>query len=502
MRTITHFLTDKTFLEKAFAYLETSHGVRAVIVDKDGQVDPLNGQEVREYPEKKLFSFCFQEDIGGIRCSAETKSALEDAAPHIRICMDGMQRLLEKALVLQQTMDEMLRLSDQLHFLFGLANKVAGVQDPQKYCMLVMQEISQAILADAAFMRTKAKKTRQQVVRYKLSEQDIGAIDLDPVFQDIPEGKTVVISLQSGASALLAPIKEKEDQIGHMIFLKWPEKHAFSAYDKQFVSIINSIISPTMETLQLYHSLHVLYLNTVKALAAAIDAKDAYTHGHSFRVAKFSVAIGRQLGLASQDLPDLEIAAYMHDLGKIGVSEAVLAKPGKLSPEEFEEIKKHPVLTNKILEPIDLPSSIVDATVQHHERLDGRGYPLGLKGNEISLYAKIIAVADVFDALTSARPYRDAMTVEEALTTLCQGINTEFDRKVVHAFFSALRNNTSDQDLAVVYAELKFMRLERMNQFLENLTQRLIENPGGTVDRAIAPSAFPKDCLEVRNPSL
>jgi HD-GYP domain-containing protein (c-di-GMP phosphodiesterase class II) len=502
MRTITQFLTDKTFLEKALAYLETSHGVRAVIVDKDGQVDPLNGQVIHEYREKRLYSFYFQEDIGGIRCSAESKTELEDAEPHIRICMDAMQRLLEKAQVLQQTMDEMLRLSDQLHFLFGLANKLAGVQDPQKYCMLVMQEISQAILSDAAFMRTKARKTRQQVVRYKLSELDMDTIDLDPAFQEIPEGKTVVISLRNGASALLAPIKEKEDQIGHMIFLKWPGKQAFSAYDKQFVSIINNIISPTMETLQLYHSLHVLYLNTVKALAAAIDAKDAYTHGHSFRVAKFSVAIGRQLGIGSRDLPDLEIAAYMHDLGKIGVSEAVLAKPGKLTPEEYEEIKKHPVLTNKILEPIDLPAFIVDATVQHHERLDGRGYPLGLKGNEISLYAKIIAVADVFDALTSVRPYRDAMTVEEALTTLCQGINTEFDRNVVHAFFTALRNNMSDQDLAVVYAELKFMRIEQMNQFLENLTQHLLENPGSLADKTVTPSSSPENCRQFSNSSL
>jgi HD-GYP domain-containing protein (c-di-GMP phosphodiesterase class II) len=259
-----------------------------------------------------------------------------------------------------------------------------------------------------------------------------------------------------------------------MVFLKRPGKRVFTAYEKQFVSIIDSIISPTMETLRLYQSLHVLYLNTVKALAAAIDAKDAYTHGHSFRVARYSVAIGRQLNLNELELPDLEIAAYMHDLGKIGIPEAVLAKPGKLSAAEFEEIKKHPLLTNKILEPIDLPAFIVDATLQHHERLDGRGYPLGLKGNEISLFAKIIAVADVFDALTSARPYRGAMTVEDALTLLCQGIDSEYDRDVVCAFFAALRNNKTDKDIADIYGDLKFMQMEQMNQFLKKLTQHLI----------------------------
>jgi HD-GYP domain-containing protein (c-di-GMP phosphodiesterase class II) len=363
--------------------------------------------------------------------------------------------------------------------------------------MLVLQEISQTIQADAAFARAKGKKGRQWMIPYRMPNRYFEAIDKDPVFLTIPESKTVIVTLQGGVSAVITPIKEKEEQIGHMVFLKRPEKQAFSSYDKKLVSIINNIISPTMETLALYNSLHVLYLNTVKALAAAIDAKDAYTHGHSFRVAKYSVAIGRYLKVSDQELPDLEIAAYMHDLGKIGVPEAVLAKPGKLSAAEFEEIKKHPVLTNKILQPIHLPEFIVNATLQHHERLDGRGYPLGLKGEEICLFAKIIAVADVFDALTSARPYRDAMTVEDALTILCQGIDAEFDREVVHAFFTALRNNAADHDLAVVYADLKFMHLELMNRFLEDLTRHLVGVSADLSARNLA-SQIPEGCPENR----
>lgn len=501
MHTISHFLTDKTFLEKVFAYLETYHGVRAVIVDKEGEIEPLDGRESLEYSEKRVFPISFQEDIGGIRCSAESRAILEAADPHIRLCIDGLQRLLEKALVMQQSMDEMLRLSDQLHFLFGLANKLAGVKDPPKYCLLVLQEIARAIQADMAFVRTRGKKNQQWMIPYRIPVLEIEALDKDPAVHSAPEGGTVIVALENGMSAVIAPIKEKEDQIGRMVFLRKPDRQVFSAYDKKFVSIINSIISPTMETLVLYHSLHVLYLNTVKALAAAIDAKDAYTHGHSFRVAKYSVAIGRYLKITDGELPDLEIAAYMHDLGKIGVSEAVLAKPGKLSAEEFEEIKKHPVLTNKILEPIDLPDFIVNATLQHHERLDGRGYPFGLKGDEISLFAKIIAVADVFDALTSARPYRDAMTVEDALTLICQGKDTEFDRTVVHAFFSALRNKVTDQDLSDVYADLKFMRLEQMNQFLEKLTQRLIGDSAELTTRSMRASRQ-VDCPEKTSASL
>jgi HD-GYP domain-containing protein (c-di-GMP phosphodiesterase class II) len=427
-----------------------------------------------ELAAKRLYPISFQEDIGGIRCSAETVDVLEKADPHIQLCMDGLHRIIEKAVIMQQTMDEMLHLSDQLHFLLGFANKASSIQDPQQYCQLALGEIAQAIKADAAYAHTREKKDKPAFISYQASPKSIASAEKDLEIRSLLEDKIMIIALKNETSALVAPIREKEEQIGHMVFLKNADKHAFTAYDKQFVSIIDSIISPTMEILGLYHSLHELYLNTVKALAAAIDAKDAYTHGHSFRVAQYSVAIGKQLEILLDDISALEIAAYMHDLGKIGIPEAILGKRGRLSVSEFEEIKKHPLLTNKILEPIHLPEFIVSATVQHHERLDGRGYPLGLKGESISLFARIIAVADVFDALTSARPYRDAMTVEDALTALCEEIDIAYDRNVVHAFISALRNNAMDQDLASVYSGLKFMRLDKMNQFLAQLTRYLI----------------------------
>jgi HD-GYP domain-containing protein (c-di-GMP phosphodiesterase class II) len=480
MNTILSFLPDKIFLTNTFSYLETCHSIRALIVNKDGRVDPLDGQETNEYLHTKLYPVSFHEDIGGIRCSAESMEALAAADPHICICIAGIENLLEKNLIIQQTMEEMLRLSDQLHFLFGLAAKLSGVHDVQHYCTLVIQEITQAVSADSAFVHISSKVNDQRHILQKLSTQDLERVERDPALQSLPQGKTAIITLLDGKTALVIPIKEKEKYAGRLVLLKNAGKRTFTAYEKQFVSIINNIISPTVESLSLYGSLQVLYLNTVKALAAAIDAKDTYTHGHSFRVARFSVAIGRQLNIPPSQLKDLEIAAYMHDLGKIGIPESILGKQGRLSPEEFREIKKHPLLTNKILEPIDLSALIVDATLQHHERLDGRGYPMGLKGDSISLFARIIAVSDVFDALTSARPYRAAMTVEDALSTICEGIDTEFDRKVVQALIVALQNYSEDQDLSEMYSELEFMHLDQLNQFLEKLTRMLLGTPHGS----------------------
>ena len=290
---------------------------------------------------------------------------------------------------------------------------------------------------------------------------------------------TIIFTLEDSSSVLFCPIKEKDGVIGHMVFIRREDSH-FSAYEKKFVSIIENIISPNIETMRLYDSLQELYLNTGKALAAAIDAKDEYTHGHSFRVAKYSVAIGCKLKLSETNLADLEIADYMHDLGKIGISESILGKPGKLSKEEFDQIKLHPVYTDKILQPINLPDFIVNAAVHHHERLDGSGYPHGLAGEKISLFARIIAVADVFDALTSNRPYRDAMPVETALEVLCKQIDREFDRNVVLALIATLQDTKETSTLITIYPNLKFSDITRLNHFLTGLIKFI--HPEGTYE--------------------
>jgi HD-GYP domain-containing protein (c-di-GMP phosphodiesterase class II) len=467
-------MTDTGFLRKVLAYLGKTHGVHAVVLDTDGQVVPMGHDDAEVLPETQYYPFDYMEDVGGIQCSSLTKDALQEAQPHIHMCLDGINDLLQKELILQQTTDEMLALSQQLHFLLNMANKVIGLNDLKAYSMVIVEEVSRAIAADYAFVHAEGKWAKKLNVTSNMTVDQAHHIQQHVSFTEADKDKTIIFSLEDGTSTLLTPIKEKDGQIGYMAFFKSKEKRFFTAYEKKFVTIIDNIISPTMESLRLYDSLHELYLNTVKALAAAIDAKDEYTHGHSYRVAKYSVAIGKKMAVGSKELTNLEIAAYMHDLGKIGVPEEILGKPGRLTEEEFNEIKKHPVLTNKILEPIDLPSFIVDAAVQHHERLDGRGYPLGLKGEKISSFAKIIAVADVFDALTSSRPYREAMTVEGALEILYKGIDKEFERNVVLALISALQDEEDDEALSKLYPKLRFLDIDKMNDFLLQLAELLL----------------------------
>jgi putative nucleotidyltransferase with HDIG domain len=181
-----------------------------------------------------------------------------------------------------------------------------------------------------------------------------------------------------------------------------------------------------------------LFLGSIRMLAAAIDEKDPYTRGHSGRVAKYSMIIGEYLGLSSVDLDRLRISALLHDVGKIGVDDRVLKKPGKLTDEEFELMKQHTVKGANIMRPVSQLKDVLPGIELHHERLDGGGYPYGLSDDQIPMMARIIAVADTLDAITTNRPYQSAMDLEFALDRIRSLAVSRFDPKVVGALESAV----------------------------------------------------------------
>jgi HD-GYP domain-containing protein (c-di-GMP phosphodiesterase class II) len=180
-----------------------------------------------------------------------------------------------------------------------------------------------------------------------------------------------------------------------------------------------------------------LFIGTVKSLAAAIDGKDPYTRGHSERVSRFSVAIAQRLGLADDEVEKIRISALLHDVGKIGIDDKILKKPSALTDEEYEVMKKHPQKGYKIMSQIPAMKEFLPGMYMHHEMVDGKGYPQGLKGDEIPLMGKIVAVADTFDAMTTERPYQKAMNFEDALARIESFVDTRYDRAVVEAFTAA-----------------------------------------------------------------
>ena len=216
--------------------------------------------------------------------------------------------------------------------------------------------------------------------------------------------------------------------LGHATSSPWTEEDAENARklgDQFAVALANS---------RLVDQLHQLQWGTLTALARAIDAKSPWTLGHSERVTKHAVDIATAMGLPPKELDIIRRGCLLHDVGKIGTPVSILDKVGRLTPEETKIMQEHVTIGRRILEPIPGLAESMPIVLQHHEWINGGGYPFGLAGEEIHLHSRIAAVADCFDALVSDRPYRKGMPVDRAMQIIREGIGTQFDPKIVEVF--------------------------------------------------------------------
>ena len=209
---------------------------------------------------------------------------------------------------------------------------------------------------------------------------------------------------------------------------------SFNEEELEVLKIFSEQAAIDIENTIIYEELESYYLQTVRALSKAIEAKDVYTRGHSERVTIFALELARELGYSEEKLRNLELAGILHDIGKIGVPVHILTKPGKLTDIEFDQMKRHPVIGEEIIKDIKFLESCRAIIRNHHERMDGRGYPDGTKGSEIPEEVRIMTIADAFDAMTSDRPYRAALPVEEAVRRLKLDSGTQFDKNLVEIF--------------------------------------------------------------------
>ncbi len=229
--------------------------------------------------------------------------------------------------------------------------------------------------------------------------------------------------------------------MGLMIAINRIGKQDFDSTDVKLFNSVAGGCAVFIENGKLFKDLKELFIGSLKALTSSIDAKDKYTHGHSERVAFISRWIAERLSeqeqLDEDQIHMVYLAGLLHDIGKIGVEEVVLRKAGKLTEQEFSRIKQHPSIGAGILHEIKQMRDIVTGVLCHHERVDGKGYPGGLVGEQIPLFGKIVGLADSFDAMTSKRTYRDAMSVEQALAEIEKGLDTQFDRKIGRVFLDS-----------------------------------------------------------------
>ncbi|QOV90237.1 HD domain-containing phosphohydrolase [Humisphaera borealis] len=262
------------------------------------------------------------------------------------------------------------------------------------------------------------------VLRRRKCPLMIDRLAIDPVFG----------WLSVHARQLIAVPVQRQDQVLGVLFALDKEDDDFGSVDTKLLTSIANESGIYLENATLFDDVHGLMMGLLHALTSAVDAKDAYTCGHSERVALLSRYLAQQMKLRDTEVEQIYMAGLLHDVGKIGVPEAVLQKPGRLTPEEFEQIKKHPEIGARILSDVKQLKPILPGVLHHHERYDGKGYPYGLAGEKIPIMGRIICMSDCFDAMTSSRTYRKALPIEVAMCEIRRCSGTQFDPFLAEAF--------------------------------------------------------------------
>ncbi|PYP88662.1 MAG: hypothetical protein DMF61_05615 [Blastocatellia bacterium AA13] len=273
-------------------------------------------------------------------------------------------------------------------------------------------------------------------------------------------GKRNIELLKKLRASSVAPVVARGELMGVILISEKFDRDGLSEQDRAIIGTIARHIGIAMynhrlmislkrkaeENRRLYRGMRQMYHDTIRAFAAAIDLKDAYTSGHSDRVARYSEAIAKEMGLTGTELEYIGVAGHLHDIGKITVDRAIINNPRPLTEPEFLELNKHVMTGYEILSSIGHPwSEIAYMTKCHHERVDGRGYPQGLKGDQIPLGAKIVTVADSFDAMMTDRPYRSRLPLQKALVELQRNIGKQFAPEVIAAFCRLLKKEITGE---------------------------------------------------------
>lgn len=340
----------------------------------------------------------------------------------------------------------------EISLLYDITEKLAASLDPQEVADLVIREAKKVIKADQVSLMLLNEDTglleilvgygeeSQSKLCLSVGEGIAGSIlesgkaeILNNVIADprFIEGKSKLSSM------MCAPLRIKDHVIG-VINVSSEKPENYTAEDLKILSALTLQAAAAIENARLYETLKETFLTAVYTLAETIEKRDPYTGGHTKRVMEYSISIGNALGLPEIEMDRLKLAAVLHDVGKIGVRDNILLKNGKLNDEEFEEIKRHTIYGEQVLKYIKNFKDIIPGVKFHHERYDGKGYPEGLIGEEIDIIARVIAVGDTFDAMTTDRPYRKGFSREIACAEIINNAGSQFDPEVVRAFLEAI----------------------------------------------------------------
>lgn len=364
------------------------------------------------------------------RTFSELTQSLESTIKRLQASKQTMQYVLSKLAIgisALHTIDTFLELIIEI---------TANALDAKEGVLLLLDEEKQELYVKCA----SSPKENFKDLRLKFGQDAPGwvAQNRKPLMLPKPfkteSGKRELF----GPPLLAAPMLYKDKLIGVLLVAEKLTPESFSDDELLIISNLASQTAVAIENDRLQLNTERTYLETITALAMAVEARDPYSRGHSDRVAQYSVKIAEKLGLEPELIQEINHAGIIHDVGKIGISDDILKKVDNLNEEEWQVMRKHPVIGEEIVRPVRGLGKIRGAIRHHHEWLDGTGYPDRLKGDAIPLVAKILMVADSFDAMTTDRPYRKALSIEAAKAELRKYIDIRYDRKVVEAMLDSV----------------------------------------------------------------
>lgn len=411
----------------------------------------------------------------------EGAGRIRDGDFSTRIRVEGANELVELADTFNQMQDSLRERSEtltkkvlELATLYEMSRALGSTLEMGVLLDSVLDSALRIFGVDAGYVTLRDRETgRLELQAWRggspTSHMDDAALRNSMSEWVIREGRPLIFNppkdrigssvdeITGAQAALCVPLISAEGTLGAITVGSHDSSFRFTSDDVRLLATIANHVTIAIGNIELFSSLQDAYLATVRSLAAAVDAKDPFTRGHSDRVARYAIMIAVKMGLSHDQRTALEMAAYLHDIGKIGVKEEILLKPGKLTADEMGQMKHHPLIGANILKPVGFPWPITPVVRHHHERWDGEGYPAGLKGEEIPLLARILTVADAFEAMVSDRPYREGRTIEDAISELERCSGTQFDTRITAAFIEALRDEQASgvEVLDAGYEELQ-----------------------------------------------
>lgn len=373
--------------------------------------------------------------------NAAEQKALPNPAPETEILLEK-KLMLEESITIIKKLSETVSSSLNITDLAGeIVKTTCGILNVEICVLFLLDEetdtldvIASAGIEDAVAKTMHIKKGEEitGVVAMFSEVKIINELEKEPAFYNLKQDSFYKQSLAS------LPLSFKNKAIGVLNVSNKKSGKPFSATDEQVLKIIALETAIALQNSKLFQEQQKSYLNTIIALANAIDARDPYTYHHSNNVTRYEVAMAKEINLGEKKIENIRYAGLLHDIGKIGIKDSILTKPGKLNDEEYNQIKSHPLKGEEIIKSLPFLKEITKMVRHHHERFDGKGYPDGIKGERIEIGARILAIADSFDAMTTKRVYRDPMTLAQAREELIKNKNTQFDSSLVDYFIQIL----------------------------------------------------------------